>query len=43
MPGEIVPREYSWALMSMEERRDAARDLGVALATVARRCARTPS
>ena len=43
MPGEVVPREYSWALMSMEERRDAVRDLGVALATVARRCARTPS
>ena len=37
MPGELVPEEYHWALMTEEERRDAARDLGVALETVARR------
>jgi predicted CXXCH cytochrome family protein len=37
MPGEVAPQEYYWALMTGEERRDAARDLGVALATVARR------
>jgi predicted CXXCH cytochrome family protein len=36
MPGEVLPREYYWALMTEEERRDAARDRGVALATVAR-------
>jgi tetratricopeptide (TPR) repeat protein len=35
MPGEIVPQEYHWALMTKEERRAAARDRGVALATVA--------
>jgi predicted CXXCH cytochrome family protein len=35
--GEVVPEEYYWALLTEEERRDAARDLGVALATVARR------
>ena len=27
MPGEVVPQEYHWALMTKEERRDAARDL----------------
>jgi Flp pilus assembly protein TadD len=37
MPGELVPQEYHWGLMTEEERRDAARDLGVALETVARR------
>ena len=37
MPGEVVPREYHWALMTEVERRDAVRDLGVALETVARR------
>jgi tetratricopeptide (TPR) repeat protein len=37
MPGEDVPQEYYWALMTEEERREAARDLGVALETVARR------
>ena len=37
MPGEVVPQEYHWALMTEEERRDAARDLGVALETAARR------
>jgi predicted CXXCH cytochrome family protein len=34
-PGEVVPQEYHWALMTEEERRDAARDLGVALEKVA--------
>ena len=31
LPGELIPRNYHWALMTEEERRDAARDLGVAL------------
>ena len=31
-----MPRNYHWALMTDEERRDAARDLGVALESVAR-------
>ena len=42
MPGEIVPQDYHWGLMTEEERRDAARDLGVALETVARSLARRP-
>jgi predicted CXXCH cytochrome family protein len=36
MPGEVVPQEYHRALLTEEERHDAARDLGVALARVAR-------
>ena len=43
MPGEVVPQEYHWGLMTEEERRDAARDLGVALETVARRFRATPN
>jgi hypothetical protein len=35
MPGEVVPLEYHWALMTKEERRDAARDRGVFQGTVA--------
>jgi predicted CXXCH cytochrome family protein len=35
MQGELAPLEYHWGLMTDEERRDAARDLGVALETVA--------
>jgi Flp pilus assembly protein TadD len=31
LPGEFVPREYHWDLMSREERRAAARDRGMAL------------
>jgi Flp pilus assembly protein TadD len=31
IPAEFVPREYFWDLMSKEERREAARDRGVAL------------
>jgi tetratricopeptide (TPR) repeat protein len=37
MPREVAPQEYHWGLMTDEERRDAGRDLGVALATVASR------
>jgi hypothetical protein len=31
LPGEFVPRDYHWDLMTVEERREAARDRGVAL------------
>jgi Flp pilus assembly protein TadD len=31
IPAEFVPREYYWDSMSKEERRDAARDRGIAL------------
>jgi Flp pilus assembly protein TadD len=31
IPGEFVPREYHWELMTQQERREAARDRGVAL------------
>jgi Flp pilus assembly protein TadD len=31
LPGEFVPRDYHWDLMNAEERREAARDRGVAL------------
>jgi Flp pilus assembly protein TadD len=30
IPGEFIPREYFWASMSKDERREAARDRGVA-------------
>jgi Flp pilus assembly protein TadD len=42
MPGNVLPQEYHWALMTDDERRDAARDLGVALETVARRVGADP-
>src|SRR5947209_14997668 len=31
LPGELNPRDYHWDLMTVEERRGAARDLGMAL------------
>jgi hypothetical protein len=37
MSGEVVPLEYHWELLTEEERRDAARDRGVFLGTVALR------
>jgi predicted CXXCH cytochrome family protein len=42
MPANLVSQEYHWALMTEEERRDAARDLGVALETVALRLRADP-
>jgi predicted CXXCH cytochrome family protein len=36
MPGSVVPPEYHWALLTEQERWDAARDRGVALEAVAR-------
>jgi Tfp pilus assembly protein PilF len=36
LPGELMPRNFHRELMTDEERRDAARDLGVALESVAR-------
>jgi Flp pilus assembly protein TadD len=35
IPGEFVPREYHWGLMTKQERREAARDRGVALEVAA--------
>jgi tetratricopeptide (TPR) repeat protein len=42
MLAEIVPQEYHWGLMTKEERRDAARDLGVALGKAALQYRATP-
>jgi len=36
LPGQVLPRDYHWELMTDLERRDGARDLGVALESVAR-------
>ena len=36
LPGELLPRDYHLELMTDAERQDAARDLGVALESVAR-------
>jgi Flp pilus assembly protein TadD len=36
LPGELLPRDYHWDQMTDEERREAARDLGVAFESVAR-------
>ena len=36
LPGQLRPRDYHWEQMTDEERRDAARDMGVALESVAR-------
>jgi hypothetical protein len=35
LPGEFVPRDYHWDLMTAQERRQAARDRGVALVLAA--------
>ena len=40
LPGEFVPRDYHWDLMTEEERREAARDRGVALELAAQDAAR---
>jgi hypothetical protein len=42
LPGEFVPRDYHWGLMTREERRGAARDRGVALEMVAGMLRRSP-
>jgi predicted CXXCH cytochrome family protein len=34
LPGDVPVRDYHWALMTKDERRDAARDRGVALQSV---------
>jgi predicted CXXCH cytochrome family protein len=34
LPGDVPVRDYHWELMTQDERRDAARDLGVALQSV---------
>jgi Flp pilus assembly protein TadD len=42
LPGEVIPREYHWDLMTVEERRDAARDRGVALEMAAQTLGAAP-
>jgi Flp pilus assembly protein TadD len=42
IPGEFIPREYFWASMSREERREAARDRGVALELAAQALIASP-
>jgi Tfp pilus assembly protein PilF len=42
IPGEFIPREYFWASMSKEERREAARDRGVALELAAQALIASP-
>jgi predicted CXXCH cytochrome family protein len=41
-PGESPLKDYHWALLTEEERRDAARDMGVALGWVARNLRSSP-
>ncbi len=41
-PGEFVPRDYHWDLMTVEERREAARDLGMALELAAQELLAAP-
>jgi Flp pilus assembly protein TadD len=42
LPGEFVPRDYHWDLMTVEERREAARDRGVALELAAQTLSAAP-
>lgn len=42
LPSESVPREYLWSVMTVEERREAARDRGVALELAAQELGAAP-
>jgi Flp pilus assembly protein TadD len=42
LPGEFVPREYHWDQMTKQERREAARDRGVALEVAAQSLGAAP-
>jgi predicted CXXCH cytochrome family protein len=42
LPGEFVPRDFHWELMTVEERREAARDQGVALELAAQELVASP-
>jgi Flp pilus assembly protein TadD len=42
IPGEFVPREYHWDLMTQQERQEAARDQGVALELAAQSLRASP-
>ncbi len=41
-PSDIRARDYHWALMTQDERRDATRDVGVSLESIARIVRRSP-
>jgi Flp pilus assembly protein TadD len=42
LPGEFVPQDYHWELMTVEEKREAARDQGVALELAAQELVASP-
>jgi Flp pilus assembly protein TadD len=42
LPGEFIPRDYHWDLMTVEERSEAARDLGMALELAAQELVAAP-
>jgi tetratricopeptide (TPR) repeat protein len=42
LPGEFVPRDYHWDLMTVDEQRDGARDLGMALELAAQELLAAP-
>jgi Flp pilus assembly protein TadD len=42
LPGEFIPQDYHWELMTVEERREAARDQGVAMELAAQELVASP-